>query len=88
MKVLCIQTSCGTGDPDIADVIEGQVYTVIQTVDCPCGCGKDSYVLEEMDSITAYSSIFFVPISDQENLQLTEEEAETIRQRQSKPVLI
>lgn len=45
---------------------------------CTCGCGKEAMYFKKR----------FAPISDQDNLQLTEEEAEAIRKRISKPELV
>jgi len=84
MRVMCIShksTSAIKGDrPDIGEICT--VLEVIREHDC------DWYVLKEYRKTLAWNTRNFVLISDQDNLQLTEQEAEEIRKRISKPVTV
>ena len=84
MKVLCIaKPTCCLWCILNADIKIGEVYEAIGD-----WLDDETYYLLEHDPSHGYAKEYFIPISDQDNLQLTEEEAEDIRQRQSKPVNI
>lgn len=66
----------------------GDTYTVVEETECLCGCGTKGYILQEVDTDTyMFVSECFAPISDIENLQLSEEDVEKIRERQTQPII-
>lgn len=61
----------------------GNTYTVVEQIPCNCGCGNTGYDLEEVESKYYYFySKCFIPVSDIDEGELSEEQCEEIRKRQ------
>lgn len=85
MRVICIANQYE--EQVYEELIIGEIYTVIDKTNCPCGCGEEGYKLSEIPTNKYWFwSRCFVLCSDIDNLQLTEEEAQAIRKRQLTPL--
>jgi hypothetical protein len=79
MKVMCISHASAWPIVNKSHPEIGEICTVINLVR---DSGSEWYVFLEYDQRWGYNPDNFAPISEQDNLQLTEEEAEQIRKRQ------
>lgn len=61
-KVVCIEDKWD-GD-DSPNPILNEIYTVIESISCPCGCSGLAYVLEELDYNYCFVAESFVPLDD------------------------
>lgn len=81
MKVICIDASPGKGYNKKTNLIEGNVYTVLEVfTDCIDNC--TGYLLKEIRSINCIDGIYmadrFIPLSEQDENELVNQKEETL----------